>query len=197
VRFGVRDYDAETGRWTAKDPIGFLGGDTNHYGYVFNDPINLIDETGFHAKWPSYIPFFGWGWTLGEGIYHAFGGQDGECHDWDEWQKRMLTSTGITVVTGAGVEMAAGAGASAATINNLLEQAKQLYPKLADKIHNHHIWPKYLGGDPNGPTIPLNAAYHQMITNAFRELWPYGQGAPSIEMAKEIMNKIYSKFPLP
>ena len=26
VRFGVRDYDAETGTWTAKDPIGFKVG---------------------------------------------------------------------------------------------------------------------------------------------------------------------------
>ena len=29
TRFGARDYDAETGRWTAKDPILFNGGDPN------------------------------------------------------------------------------------------------------------------------------------------------------------------------
>ena len=29
VRFGARDYDPETGRWTAKDPIRFGGGDWN------------------------------------------------------------------------------------------------------------------------------------------------------------------------
>ncbi|MEA3411387.1 MAG: RHS repeat-associated core domain-containing protein, partial [Pseudomonadota bacterium] len=34
VRFGARDYDPETGRWTAKDPIRFDGGDSNLYGYV-------------------------------------------------------------------------------------------------------------------------------------------------------------------
>ncbi|WP_409420617.1 RHS repeat-associated core domain-containing protein [Pseudaeromonas sp. ZJS20] len=32
TRFGFRDYDAETGRWTSKDPIGFGGGDSNLYG---------------------------------------------------------------------------------------------------------------------------------------------------------------------
>jgi RHS repeat-associated protein len=35
TRFGARDYDAETGRWTAKDPILFEGGDTNLYGYIY------------------------------------------------------------------------------------------------------------------------------------------------------------------
>jgi RHS repeat-associated protein len=46
VRFGARDYDAETGRWTAKDPILFNGGDSNLYNYVGNDPINSRDVTG-------------------------------------------------------------------------------------------------------------------------------------------------------
>ena len=41
-----RDYDAEIGRWTAKDPILFDGGDSNLYGYVLQDPVNLIDRSG-------------------------------------------------------------------------------------------------------------------------------------------------------
>jgi RHS repeat-associated protein len=46
VRFGARDYDPEAGRWTARDPIGFAGGNPNLYQYVGNDPVNLTDRTG-------------------------------------------------------------------------------------------------------------------------------------------------------
>jgi RHS repeat-associated protein len=46
VRFGFRDYDPDVGRWTAKDPILFSGGDTDLYGYCINDPVNLIDPYG-------------------------------------------------------------------------------------------------------------------------------------------------------
>jgi len=45
VRFGARDYDAEIGRWTAKDPRGFVSG-PNLYNYANNDPVNFIDPPG-------------------------------------------------------------------------------------------------------------------------------------------------------
>lgn len=46
THFGAREYDAELGRWTAADPIGFGGGDSNLYGYVLQDPVNLTDPSG-------------------------------------------------------------------------------------------------------------------------------------------------------
>ncbi|MBK8127154.1 MAG: hypothetical protein IPN65_03400 [Elusimicrobia bacterium] len=49
TRYGARDYDARTGRWTAKDPIGFNGGDSNVYRYAQGDPINIKDPAGKFA----------------------------------------------------------------------------------------------------------------------------------------------------
>jgi len=49
VRFGARDYEAQTGRWTTKDPIGF-GGRTNLYEYAGADPINLTDPSGLEPN---------------------------------------------------------------------------------------------------------------------------------------------------
>ena len=46
VRFGARDYDPETGRWTNRDPIGFAGRQGNQYLYVDGDPVNRIDPDG-------------------------------------------------------------------------------------------------------------------------------------------------------
>src|SRR5574337_1435992 len=56
VRFGARDYDAETGRWTTNDPIRFGGGDTNMYAYVGVNPINRVDPLGlywFRQSWQT------------------------------------------------------------------------------------------------------------------------------------------------
>ena len=49
VRFGARDYDAVTGRWTAKDPILFGGGQADLYAYVGGNPVNWIDLYGLEV----------------------------------------------------------------------------------------------------------------------------------------------------
>jgi RHS repeat-associated protein len=56
TRFGARDYDSDSSRWVSKDPIKFMGGDANIYGYVLQDPVNIIDPYGllvfhYHGEW--------------------------------------------------------------------------------------------------------------------------------------------------
>jgi RHS repeat-associated protein len=46
TRFGARDYDAQTARWTAKDIVRFRGRDSNLFGYAFSDPVNGFDPFG-------------------------------------------------------------------------------------------------------------------------------------------------------
>ena len=65
VRFGVRDYDPATGRWTVKDPTRFDGEQINLYVYVNNDPVNEVDITGLQevGAYPVTGPFNPIAWT--------------------------------------------------------------------------------------------------------------------------------------
>ena len=56
VHFGAREYDPETGRWMAKDPILFDGGLTNLYSYVGGDPVNMRDADGLGAPVDYWKP---------------------------------------------------------------------------------------------------------------------------------------------
>lgn len=82
VRFGARDYDAATGRWTAKDPIGFAGGDSNLYAYVGGNPLSMTDPSGLFG-WadmptvPQSVVDFGAG--MGDVILF---GQGQRIRDW-------------------------------------------------------------------------------------------------------------------
>jgi RHS repeat-associated protein len=79
VRFGARDYNPSSGRWTAKDSILFAGGDTNLFAYASSDPVNFRDPRGWEVQaadagsesWISKA------WDLavetGERVTHAIG----------------------------------------------------------------------------------------------------------------------------
>jgi RHS repeat-associated protein len=101
IRFGYRDYDPDVGRWTAKDPILCAGGNTDLYGYVLNDPVNLIDPDGL---WTFQI---GLGFNAGAilGSSKSGGIIFGKNSDTGKWQ------FGVYGTLGAGLQ--AGAGASA------------------------------------------------------------------------------------
>jgi RHS repeat-associated protein len=100
VRFGFRDYDPDVGRWTAKDPIFFAGGDTDLYGYVLDDPVNAIDPDGL---WTFQI---GLGFNAGAilGSSKSGGIIFGRNSETGKWQ------FGVYGTLGAGLQ--AGAGAS-------------------------------------------------------------------------------------
>lgn len=45
THLGHREYDANTARWTRKDPAGLLSS-VNHYEYAASNPVNYSDPTG-------------------------------------------------------------------------------------------------------------------------------------------------------
>ncbi len=82
TRFGARDYDAETGRWTAKDPIGFVSGSANHYSYSYNDPINFIDPSGLACDGSDSLSDFLLGFIPGYDLLQAFNNPGAERFDY-------------------------------------------------------------------------------------------------------------------
>jgi RHS repeat-associated protein len=102
VRFGARDYDAETGRWTTKDPIGFGAGDANLYGYVLGDPVNLVDPSGLVLDTVLDIGFIAYD------VYRIVKDNVfGNCKNLGT----NLTALGLDVV-GAAIPFATGLGAA-------------------------------------------------------------------------------------
>jgi RHS repeat-associated protein len=56
VRFGLRDYEPATGRWTARDPLLFDSAEANLYLYVNNNPVGLRDPVGlFSVRAAAYL----------------------------------------------------------------------------------------------------------------------------------------------
>jgi len=126
------------------------------------------------------------------GINYSFG-QGQELQPSNEGEKGAMLGISIaSFFVGGGEEKAA------TKVETLTADAEKAYPKLAGKFQEHHIIPKYLGGAKDGETVRLPAAYHQLITNEFRKLAPYGQSIErSAQEVGNILQQVYSTYPLP
>ena len=94
VRFGARDYDPETGRWTSKDPILFGGGDVNLYGYVVNNPVSHADPMGL--------------WSITFGGYSGAGGEISFGRDENTGQGFMSFKFGFGIGGGLSLDLLGG-----------------------------------------------------------------------------------------
>ncbi|MDH4101742.1 MAG: RHS repeat-associated core domain-containing protein, partial [Nitrospirota bacterium] len=156
VRFGARDYDAETGKWTAKDPIRFNGGDANLYGYVGNDPIGLVDPRGLIVDTIVDVGFI---------IYDINNLINDPCN-----RGENSIALGLDVI-GAIIPGATGLGAGykgsrhSDDIAALIDLAKEAKRKGISKIDAEQLlkWAKEYGVEPSHDHIGTD---HWKINNA-------------------------------
>ncbi|WP_156907908.1 RHS repeat domain-containing protein [Desulfovibrio cuneatus] len=74
IRFGYRDYDPQTGRFTAQDPARDLRGDADLYDYCVDDPVSCIDPQGLRFTEAEASS----GGASHKGISHPFGAPHGQ-----------------------------------------------------------------------------------------------------------------------
>jgi RHS repeat-associated protein len=133
VKVGFRDYDPNVGRWAAKDPILFAGGDVDLYGHVGNNPVNFVDPLGL------------WTYSLGVTVYAGagFGGGGGTFFNVGHNPNSGWLSGGsfsITGVAGGGATAGAGYGLGiSTTITNACNTKQLLGPFFPCLFQSRYI----------------------------------------------------------
>jgi RHS repeat-associated protein len=110
VRFGLRDYEPETGRWTARDPLLFDGGQANLYLYAGGDPVGQRDPTGLLC--------------FGGSVYAGFGGGAQLC----------ITDEGASLCAEAGLGFGTDAGADMGDLSGKATVQAKVAAKACGKL---------------------------------------------------------------
>lgn len=113
VRFGAREYDAESGQWLTPDPAGLAGG-LNAYEYAGGDPIDLVDHTGELPVLALPVIGAATGAVFGFGVQLWNGTRLG-CINYGDvgWRVRTGATIGFTFEAGVGLAGLGGRGAIA------------------------------------------------------------------------------------
>ena len=123
IRFGHRDYDPDTGRFTALDPLGDAGGDADWYGYCLDDPVNLVDPEGLesseeHSLWDTIRSATIWGLKPEErgsalgGVMHrelSYATEQEKALSKDDGAASCLSGEGTVFIPGFRLDAGAGA----------------------------------------------------------------------------------------
>jgi RHS repeat-associated protein len=188
--YGFRFYEPNFQRWLNHDPLRELGFEAarrinpwgevrnsrlpaelsqrpNLYTFVLNTPANLFDLLGLQLS-PEAMDELA---QLSEELQPQEEALEAEAEKaWEAFSQKY---------------------------SDLVQKARDTYPKLCGKMQWHHPNPKYLGGDPDQPLVLLEAPYHQLITTAFRQGYAYGQDVPPANTVVNLDTTVYSQYPLP
>jgi RHS repeat-associated protein len=117
TRFVWRDYDADTGRFTALDPMGAKSGDNDWYGYCVDDPVNRVDAWGLEDSW--------WDGSGGKIVKSGLIGAGTGAYSGFQWGAPL------------GVPWAgAAAGAAVGSGTGMLKQTILEYPPVGERLED-------------------------------------------------------------
>ena len=145
VHFGYREYDPFTGKWTAKDPLLFGGGDSNLYGYVLGDPVDLVDPLGLDALHNLSNFFAGFGDAVTFGLTKEFrktyGYDDAvnkcsDFYDLGDWTSFGLGGLRLAYAGAAkGISLFASSGKQASSARNILKKVFRANPFSTYRVY--------------------------------------------------------------
>jgi RHS repeat-associated protein len=200
----ARWMDPRAGRFTSMDPVAgspFDPPSLHAYLYAAADPVDKIDPSG------QFFVSMMLGGVVSimnriQGMAVAVGG-------FLTINARLIAAQ-FAILQNA-IRIASISGY--ARYQQLYAEAQALYPRIQNVTQMHHVVPQYIvrqlqAAGVNVPTyisewvVPLNARYHQLITNAIRAEYSFGASRvfsrhpATLNELIRVLQEIYSRYPI-